>query len=69
MDTLLCDQCGEVEMDGEGAVVGGSFYELDGDEDEDPDGIFGLEYEPRFLENDDLRGGREDFGRWAEDEE
>ena len=68
MDTLLCDQCGEVEVDGEGAVVGGSFYELDDGGDERGD-IFGRGYESDLGEFDDLTGGDERFGRWADEEE
>lgn len=66
MDTLLCDQCGEVEIDGEGAVVGGSFYELD-------DGAGGDLYdrgeEAGIGDFEDLTGGEERFGRWVDDEE
>lgn len=69
MDTLLCDQCGEVEVDGEGAVVGGSFYELGGDENEERDGFFGGGYELDPGGMDDLSRGDDRFGQWAEDEE
>jgi len=60
LDLYQCDQCGEVEIDEEGAYINGLFFERGGDEGagdlEDEDDDLDEEYVPTWQEvaQDDL---------------